>query len=539
MPLRLLARSLATSACAQKKALLPAGWEAVIGIECHAQLTAPSKLFSATAPPALDTPQNTLAAPFDVAYPGTLPRLRDGVVDAALRAALALECTVAPRSTFDRKHYFYADLPAGYQITQQYSAYALTDPFARDGSVRLRYADGYLQSERDELQVPVTRVQLEQDTAKTLHFETGDGSSAQSFLDYNRAGVALVEIVSAPVMSTPEHAGAYVRKLRELLRSVGASDGNMNEGSLRCDVNVSVRQTGGAHGVRCEIKNLNSVRFMMHAITYEVQRQFAIIQGGGVVEQESRGFDEARGTTFLMRGKADAPDYRYMPDPNVPALIVSDERVGSIRDALPELPDARHDRLRAQYGLSVRDVNVLTRINAEDDAVPQGSDAAPNARIPHAVDYFERLVRLGTPAQAAVNWVAHDLLKQLNAASCAFVDNPVVPETLVELIAIVGDGTITAATGRELLAEMVKTRTMPASVRACVAERGLERLATRQSLMPLCQAVAASRPDDVAAVRGGRDKAVMRLVGEVMRRAGGRADAALAAELLREVIARE
>ena len=175
MPLRLLARGLATSARAQKKALLPAGWEAVIGIECHAQLTAPSKLFSATAPPALDTPQNTLAAPFDVAYPGTLPRLRDGVVDAALRAALALECTVAPRSTFDRKHYFYADLPAGYQITQQYSAYALTDPFARDGSVRLRYADGYLQSERDELQVPVTRVQLEQDTAKTLHFETGDG----------------------------------------------------------------------------------------------------------------------------------------------------------------------------------------------------------------------------------------------------------------------------------------------------------------------------------------------------------------------------
>ncbi|WFD34888.1 hypothetical protein MCUN1_001732 [Malassezia cuniculi] len=521
-----------------KKALLPKGWEAVIGIECHAQLTAPTKLFSgesvltATKPPAFDAPQNTLVAPFDVAYPGTLPRMQDGVVDAALRAALALNCTIAPLSTFDRKHYFYPDLPSGYQITQQYR------PFATDGSVQLRVADGHLQNEHDELQVPVTRVQLEQDTAKTLHFEVG-GGQAQSFLDYNRAGVALVEIVSAPVMHTPEHAGAYVRKLRELLRSVGASDGNMNEGSLRCDVNVSIHRIGDEYGVRCELKNLNSIRFMMHAISYEVQRQYDIIASGGTVDQESRGFDEARGTTYLMRGKADAPDYRYMPDPNIPALSIDERRVGRVRESLPELPDARHDRLRAQYGLSVRDVNVLTRINAEDDVVPTGCAGVPSgALLPHAVDYFERLVLLGAPAQAAVNWVAHELLKQLNAASRPFTANPVVPETLVELIALVSDGVITASTGRELLGEMVRTAEIPVSVRDVVVSRGLERLATRETLMPLCEEIAAERPEDIAAIRGGRDKAIMRLVGEVMRRAGGRADAALATDLLREIVAR-
>ena len=530
--LRLLTRRFhATPRALKPKALLPRGWEAVIGIECHAQLTAPSKLFSRTAPPALDTEPNTLVAPFDVAYPGTLPRLQDSVVDAAVRAALALECAVAPVSTFDRKHYFYPDLPAGYQITQQYH------PFAHGGSVRLRFADGYLAHERDELTVPVTRVQLEQDSAKTLHLATGSGA-AQTFLDYNRAGVALVEIVSAPVMRSPEHAGAYVRKVRELLRSVGASDGNMNEGSLRCDVNVSIRPVGGAFGARCEIKNLNSVRFMMHAITHEVQRQFAVVERGGAVEQESRGFDEARGTTYAMRGKGDAPDYRYMPDPNIPALCIGAERVHAVREQLPELPDARHDRLRAQYGLSVRDVNVLTRINAEDDAVPRGCAVPAGTQLAHAVDYFERLVRLGAPAQAAVNWVAHELLKQLNAADTPFAANPVLPETLTELIGVVADGTVTAATARELLAEMVRTRTPMPDVRAVVAERALGRLATRDTLFPLCEAVAAAHPDDIAAVRRGRDKAIMRLVGQVMRRAHGRADAALAGTLLREIIAR-
>ena len=239
-----------------------------------------------------------------------------------------------------------------------------------------------------------------------------------------------------------------------------------------------------------------------------------------------------------MRGKGDAPDYRYMPDPNIPTLCIGAERVQAVREQLPELPDARHDRLRAQYGLSVRDVNVLTRINAEDDAVPRGCAVPAGTQLAHAVDYFERLVRLGVPAQAAVNWVAHELLKQLNAADTPFAANPVLPETLTELIGVVADGTVTAATARGLLAEMVRMRTSMPDVRAVVAERALGRLATRDTLLPLCEAVAAEHPDDIAAVRRGRDKAIMRLVGQVMRRASGRADAALAGTLLREIIAR-
>lgn len=295
------------------------------------------------------------------------------------------------------------------------------EPFATDGHVELRFEDGYLSSEAEEVCVPIERVQLEQvrcrciacshqDTAKTTHFAMGAGTATvrsadvtqqerATFLDFNRAGVAIIEVVSDPAMRTPEQAGAYVRKLRDLLRCVGASDGNMNEGSLRCDANVSIHRIGEPFGPRCELKNLNSVKFMVHALTQEIARQYDSHERGVAVVQESRGFDEANGITYSMRSKEDAVDYRYMPDANLPPLRAHHEYVEHIRAALPELPDDRHDRLRRDYGLSVRDVNVLARLNAEDDAPVAGAPANVDA-----VSFFEDVVRMGTDAQTAVNW---------------------------------------------------------------------------------------------------------------------------------------
>lgn len=376
------------------------------------------------------------------------------------------------------------------------------------------------------------------------------GPRRVQLLDYNRAGVALIEIVSAPAMRTPEQAGAYVRKVRDLLRCVGASDGNMNEGSLRCDVNVSIHKLGTPYGARCEIKNLNSVKFLMQALgtcrahpAYEIQRQYAQVSAGHAIEQESRGFDEARGTTYLMRSKEDAPDYRYVHEPNLPPLVVTRERVSALRDALPELPDERHTRLRKSYELSVRDVNVLTRVNAEDDTAapvewerPVGVQYCANA-----VEFFEALVEDGIAPQSAVNWTIHHLLKELNAAQVPFCYSPIPPMVLAELIRLVDERRITSKTAHTLLREMITTRMIPYDgalrIRETVEARGLSQLRTDAELRPLCTAVLEEHPEDVAAVRSGKKKALQKLVGAVMRRSGGRADAVAAADLLAALLA--
>ncbi|WFD32671.1 hypothetical protein MSPP1_003720 [Malassezia sp. CBS 17886] len=546
----------------QARQPLPAGWEAVIGIECHAQLRVPRKLFSGTPPPTAHSAPNTCVGAFDAAFPGTLPVVQDAAVNAAVKAALALGCTLAPVSGFDRKHYFYADQPAGYQITQHLT------PFAHSGTVAIRYEDGYLSNVDDALDVPILQLQLEQDTAKSTYFALDDVGGAggrksdpvhATFVDFDRAGVALVEIVSGPVMRTPEQAGAYVRKVRSLLRCVGASDGNMNEGSLRCDANVSVHRIGTPFGARCEVKNLNSVKFMMHALAFEVQRQLAVLQGGGTFETESRGFDEARGVTYSMRSKETTPDYRYMPEPNLPPLHVSQERITAVAATLPELPDARHRRLREEYGLAARDVNLLTRVNAEDDAMgaPEseqraaeacGSPAADSAQSggdmvlrPNAVDYFEDLVRLGVSAPAAVNWTIQHLPKHLNAAGIAFCHSPIPPRAVAELVSLVDEDVITASTAQTLLADMVKARAVPhehgvVRIREHVHARDLGKLRTPEALRAICEPVVAELTSEVQAVRAGKHKVLAKLVGEVMRRAHGRVDAAEASGVLQELV---
>ncbi|PKI85229.1 Pet112p [Malassezia vespertilionis] len=457
-----------------------------------------------------------------------MPRIQDAPVNAALNAALALGCTIAPYSTFDRKHYFYADLAQGYQITQQ--------------RVSIRFEDGYLKSEDEALDVPILHVQLEQDTAKLTRVAldtVGGNTHHANLLDFNRAGVALIEIVSAPVMHTPEQAGAYVRKVRDLLRCVGASDGNMNEGSLRCDANVSIHKIGTPFGVRCEIKNVNSVKFMMQAIAYEIQRQYKEIASGKVVHQESRGFDEASGKTYSMRSKELAEEYRYMPELNLGPLYVDEKRVAVLRAALPELPDARHARLRDQYGLSIRDVNVLTRVNAEDDGV----DAPASMRMrnaaytyhDHAVEFFEVLVQRGIAPQAAVNWTIHHLLRQLNAASIPFKYSPIPPSLLADVIELVEQESITAETAQKLLGDMVKTQTIPVDLREFVARHNMAKL-SEEELHTLCANVIADHPKDVEAIRNGKSKAMMKLVGAAMRSSNGRADAQAAAQRLQALI---
>ena len=394
--------------------------------------------------------------------------------------------------------------------------------------------------------MPIEQVQLEQDTAKSTYYlmDVGAEQRRTQLLDYNRAGVALIEIVSAPAMRTPEQAGAYVRKVRDLLRCVDASDGNMNEGSLRCDVNVSIHKIGEPFGARCEIKNLNSVKFLMQAIAYEVQRQYAEVEAGRVVEQMSRGFDEARGVTYAMRSKEDAPDYRYLHEPNIPPLDVPASQVEALRATMPELPDERHARLCETYGLSIRDVNVLTRVNAEDDAAMpiEWERQAGVEYCASAVDFFEALVRDGIAPQTAVNWTIHHLLKELNAAEVPFCYSPVPPMVLAELIRVVDEQMITPKTAHVLLREMITAKAIPYDgtalrIRDLIESRALGQLRTDEQLRPVCVAVLEEHAKDVAAVRAGKTKALQKLVGAVMRRTGGRADAVAASALLAGLIA--
>ncbi|WFD00163.1 hypothetical protein MYAM1_002910 [Malassezia yamatoensis] len=524
----------------KQKLTLPLGWEAVIGIECHAQLTVPNKLFSATQPTSRASP-NTHVAPFDIGYPGTLPRLQKTAVDAAIRAALAMNCTIADRSIFERKHYFYADQPLGYQITQRRS------PYAYSGSVSVCFEDGFLSSEEASLQVPIEQIQLEQDTAKSSYFtkDAEKGTERVQLLDFNRAGVALIEIVSAPAMRTPEQAGAYVRKIRDLLRCVNASDGNMNEGSLRCDANVSIHRIGTPFGTRCEIKNLNSVKFLLQAVNFEMQRQFAVLENSGTIQQESRGFDEARGVTYLMRSKEDALDYRYMHEPNLTPLQVTREHLEQVRASLPELPDDRNLRLRSQYSLTTRDLNVLTRVNADDDVAAPTKEKQLEVECRHtrnAVEFFEAVVCEGIEPQSAMNWTIHHLLKELNAAQVPFAQSPIPPTVLAELIRCVSDGTITAKTAHYLLRESIYGnislyRGPQMCVKEVITSLELNQLRTPQVLRPYCTSVLQQHPKDVQAIKNGKTKALQKLVGAVMRESNGRADAIAATQLLKEMLA--
>uniref|UniRef100_A0A0W0FGU5 Aspartyl/Glutamyl-tRNA(Gln) amidotransferase subunit B/E catalytic domain-containing protein n=1 Tax=Moniliophthora roreri TaxID=221103 RepID=A0A0W0FGU5_MONRR len=364
------------------------GWQVVIGIETHVQLKTRQKLFSRANTSLLSHSPNSRHNAFDAAFPGTLPKLNPKCLDLAVRAALALNCKVQNRSSFDRKHYFYSDQPVGYQITQHYAPFAL---------------NGFLKPPKLDLPVRIKQLQLEQacllDTGKSIY----NARSRISSIDLNRAGTGLLEIVTEPDLSSPEEAAEYVRSLQSTLRAMGVSDGNMEAGDLRCDVNVSMNRPGEARGTRCEIKNLNSVRFMVAAIHHEIERQKGILSSNSSVLQETRGFDENRFETYTIRSKEDAPDYRYMPDPNLGVLIVNDTTIERIRKSLPESPEAMRTRLLTTYGphgVNNASIDVLMGLDASRD-VP--FDGEVSSQQESAVPYFEVLAQ-GRDPREVVNW---------------------------------------------------------------------------------------------------------------------------------------
>ncbi|KAJ7134432.1 Glutamyl-tRNA amidotransferase B subunit [Mycena epipterygia] len=478
------------------------GWQVIIGIETHAQIKSREKLFSNSLTSSLGEAPNTHVSPFDAAFPGTLPKLNQNCADLALRTAIALNSKIQTRSSFDRKHYFYSDLPAGYQITQQYAPIALK---------------GHLHIPNRDSPIRIKQIQLEQDTAKS----TFDPRTRTSNIDLNRAGTGLLEIVTEPDLRSPEEAGTYVRTLQAVLRAIGASDGNMEaasdlytNGSLRCDVNVSVNPIGKPPGTRCEIKNLNSVKFMQAAIIYEVHRQRALLSGeDAVVPQETRGFNQDTFETFKMRSKEEAPDYRYMPDPNLGVLFITPERIQQTTQTMPELPWATRIRLLETYQLSEQDADIL--LNLESGRDHDGG----------AVAYFDRLCKEERNPRVVFNWMVHELLGRLYAAKLTFADNPLSTSQLGELIDLVHRGAITGTSGKLLLREMLSE---PSSSQTPTERaRSLFLLSAPHDALDvadLCTAAIAALPAEALAFRNGRTNVLNKILGWVMKESRGRAN---------------
>ncbi|KIP04894.1 hypothetical protein PHLGIDRAFT_108957, partial [Phlebiopsis gigantea 11061_1 CR5-6] len=488
------------------------GYGVVVGIEVHAQIKSRQKLFSNTRNAEPDDPPNTLVSPYDAAFPGTLPKLNPVCVELGVRAALALGCVIQPRSAFDRKHYFYSDLPTGYQITQHYA------PFATDGVLQLTKSD---------IPVRITQVQLEQDTGKSMT----DRRRRITSVDLNRAGAGLMEIVSEPDIRSPEEAADYVRTLQALLRSVGSSDGNMEAGSLRCDVNVSVSKLGERFGTRCEIKNLNSVRFMTIAIVHEIRRQVAVLEAGGSVLQETRGFDEEKAETYALRSKEDAPDYRYMPDPNLPPLLLGEEYVFRVKKELPPLPNVTRARLLA-LGLSERDVDVLMTIDADIDTEYDGTAKRG------AVAYFDE-VSQGRNPKTAVNWITNELLGQLTLkypSKNPFQANKVSVAQMSELVDLVSSKMITGPAGKTILRYIINNDSsgMPAALAQELSLLAVDDGDT--SLKQWCEEAIQALPAEVTAIRRGNVNVINKVLGRVMKLSRGTADAKTAKAMLENIL---
>ena len=471
-------------------------WEIVIGLEVHAQVTAKAKLFSGAATDFGAEP-NTQVSTVDAAFPGMLPVINRHVVEQAVKTGLGLDAEINLTSVFDRKNYFYPDLPAGYQISQY------QQPIVGGGQVILDMADGSTRT------IGITRLHLEQDAGKSLH----DQHPRETYVDLNRAGIGLMEIVSEPDLRTAEEAGIYLRKLRSILRYLGTCDGNMEEGSLRCDCNVSVRHPGDPYGTRCEIKNLNSVRFVMQAIEVEARRQVDLIEGGGTVAQQTRLYDSARGETRPMRSKENDYDYRYFPDPDLLPLVLEPEWVERLRAQLPELPDAKKARFVARYRLSADDAEVLVAERA-------------------TAEYFEKVAE-GRDAKAAANWVMGDLFGALNRLGLGIDESPVAPERLGMLVDLIGDGTISGRIAKDVFAEMVETGAAPDVI---VERKGLRQVSDAGMIAAAVDAALAAHPAQVAQYAS-NPKVLGFFVGQVMTATGGKANPALVNDLLKKKLA--
>jgi len=469
-------------------------WEVVVGLEIHAHVTSKAKLFSG-ASTTFGAPPNTQVSTVDAAFPGMLPVINRFCVEQAVKSGLGLNAQINLTSVFDRKNYFYADLPAGYQISQ-YSR-----PIVGKGKIVLDMPDG---SPRE---IGITRLHLEQDAGKSLH----DQHPSQTYVDLNRAGVALMEIVSEPDIRSAEEAGAYLKKVRSILRYLGTCDGNMEEGSLRCDCNVSVRKPGGKLGTRCEIKNVNSVRFVMQAIDYEARRQIGVLEEGGKIDQETRLFDAAKGETRPMRSKEESHDYRYFPDPDLLPLVLDKAWVEKLRAGLPELPDAKKARFVKDYKLSPYDAGVLA--GEREDA-----------------EYFEIVAKSRDPKLAS-NWVTVELFGVLNKSGKTIADSPVKAQDLGELIDLIADGTLSGRLAKDVFAAMVETGKDAKSI---VAAKGLKQVTDAGEIEQAIDAVLAKEPAAIAKYRAGNAKLLGYFVGQVMKATQGKANPAMLNELLKK-----
>jgi len=471
-------------------------WEMVIGLEVHAQVTAESKLFSGASATFGGDP-NTHVSTVDAAMPGMLPVLNRRSVEQAVKTGLGLNAKINLTSVFERKNYFYPDLPSGYQISQ------FLYPIVGEGTVVLDMPDGSTRH------IGIERLHLEQDAGKSLH----DQHPSKTYIDLNRCGVTLMEIVSKPDLRTAEEVGMYLAKLRSIMRYLGTCDGNMEEGSMRCDVNLSVRKPGGELGTRTETKNVNSIRFVKLAIEHEVHRQIAVIEDGGTIRQETRLFDSAKGTTRAMRSKEEAHDYRYFPDPDLLPLVLDPAWVDEVRGALPELPDAKKKRFVEKLGLSPYDAGVL--VNDKETAAFYEAVVAGDKR----------------DAKLVANWVTGDYFGALNRSGVALVDAPVDADKLGGLLDLVADGTISGRIAKDVFEEMWENGKTAADI---VDAKGLKQISDSGAIEALVDKVIAENPGQVEQIKAGNEKLLGWFVGQVMKATQGKANPGMVNQLLRK-----
>jgi aspartyl-tRNA(Asn)/glutamyl-tRNA(Gln) amidotransferase subunit B len=472
-------------------------WEVVIGLEIHAQVTSQAKLFSGAAT-AFGAEPNTQVSLVDAAMPGMLPVLNRHSVEQAVKTGLGLNARINPHSVFERKNYFYADLPPGYQISQY------LEPIVGEGTVVLDMPDG---STRE---IGIERLHLEQDAGKSLH----DQHPSKSYIDLNRAGVTLMEIVSKPDLRSAEEAGIYLHKLRSILRYLGTCDGNMDQGSLRCDVNLSLRRPGDPLGTRSEMKNLNSIRFVQQAIEFEAKRQRQVLEAGGEVVQETRLFDSAKGVTRPMRTKEMAHDYRYFPDPDLLPLELDPAWIEQIKQDLPELPDAKKQRFIDDLGLTAYDAGVLV---ADQETA----------------DFYETVAQ-GHDPKLAANWVTGEVFGALNKSGLELAQSPVDAARLGGLLSLIADKTISGRIAKDVFDVMWETGKDAAAI---VAEKGLKQITDTGAIEAIVDRLIADNPAQVQQFKGGNEKVLGWFVGQIMKATQGKANPAVANQLLRDKLA--
>jgi aspartyl-tRNA(Asn)/glutamyl-tRNA(Gln) amidotransferase subunit B len=480
-----------------------ARYEAVIGLEVHAQLLTATKAFCACSTRFGDAP-NSNTCPVCLGLPGALPVLNRRALELAIRASLALNSAVQDRSIFARKNYFYPDLPKGYQI----SMYEL--PLATAGFLEIDTEEG-------RKRIGITRLHMEEDAAKNLH-EGFPDSDRYSYIDFNRCGTPLIEIVSEPDLRAPAEAYAYLTALKQILEYTEVSDCNMDEGSLRCDANVSVRLRGAAKfGTKAEVKNLNSFRYLQRALEHEIERQIGVLEAGGKIAQETRLYNVAAGRTESMRSKEFAHDYRYFPDPDLLPVRVDPVLREQVRSEMPELPEAKRNRFVSDYGITPYDAGLL-------------------AATRDLADYFEASVRAGAPAKAAANWIATELLRQLKESGKEISDSAVKPEGLASLLAKVESGEITGATGKKVFARMYETGKSPAEI---IAAEGYAQISDTAAIEKIARAIVAKNADNLAKYRAGNEGVFKFFVGQVMRETRGQANPQVVNDILKRVLSEE